>query len=330
MKKNTKSPLSPKENENKNAASADSGNTSYVPVPVDGFDFPVGASFISLDKLHLNIIHWHWHEEIEFLIINSGHVLLIMSDETILLSPGEGVFLNQNQLHSLRARDGENCSLYTLKFHPAFLFGYGQTTLSAKYLTPVLSSPDLHYLMLREDDPVSSEILTLVSDTLACCLAKRFGYELKVKSLLCSLWALLLPFATPAKELSGTSGQASLDGTRIKQALSFIEEKHMEPLTLEEIASSIHVSKSECCRCFQRSIGITPFEYLLKFRIFESTKKMMRQDEVAKSISTLAASVGFNSTSYYNKLFKKYLNCTPSEYKKSLQKFASKNPENTL
>lgn len=304
---------------------------SYIPVPVDGFEFPVGASFISLNKLYLNMIHWHWHEEVEFIVVDKGQVTLKMPDETILLSPGDGAFFNQNRLHSLRACNGEENALYTLKFHPAFLFGYGQTTMSAKYLTPVLSSPVLHYLILRKEDSASSEMLALIRNTLASCLSKAFGYELEVKSLLCRLWKLLLPFATPGEEISAvSSNQAAVDGIRIKQALSFIEKKHMEPLTLEEIAASIHVSKSECCRCFQRSIGISPFEYLLKFRIFESTRKIMRQDDAAKSISTLAASVGFNSTSYYNKLFKKYLNCTPSEYKKSLQKFAQKNPENTL
>ena len=46
---------------------------------------------------------------------------------------------------------------------------------------------------------------------------------------------------------------------------------------------------------------------------------MMRGSAEADSIADLAASVGFNSPSYYNKLFRKYLNCTPTEYKKTLQ-----------
>lgn len=266
------------------------------------------------------MIRWQWHDEIELTIVTSGHALLRLSDQNIPLAPGEGFFLNQNQLHSIRSADKEACTLHTLKFHPSFLFGYGKTGMSAKYLTPVLSSPFLHFLILKKQDDATKEMLRLAQDTYFYCTEKKFGYELAVKSLLCCFWKLLLPFAAPRKGAVTELPHVSMDSARIKEAILFIEKKHMEPLTLEEISASIHVSKSECCRCFRRSLGLTPFEYLMKYRIFESTRKIMRGDEAAKSISTLAASVGFNSTSYYNKLFKKYLNCTPTEYIKSIQK----------
>ena len=89
----------------------------------------------------------------------------------------------------------------------------------------------------------------------------------------------------------------------------------MEAVTLDDIANSIMVSKSECCRCFKRTLGITPFEYLMKYRIQESAKRIQRRPQ--DSISEIAGSVGFNNTSYFNKIFKKYMECTPSEYRNS-------------
>lgn len=292
----------------------------FSPAPLSDIDFPVNIYSTNLSKLYMRMIRWEWHDDVEITLVKSGHALLRLSDRNIPLSPGDGFFLNQNQLHSIRSADKEACILHTIKFHPSFLFGYGKTSMSAKYLTPVLSSSFLHCLLLKAQDDSTKEMHRLAEDTFSHCLEKKFGYELAVKSLLCYFWKLLLPFATPPDGVPAESPHNSIDSARIKQAILFIENKYMEPLTLEEIAASIHVSKSECCRCFQRALGLTPFEYLLKFRIFESTRKIMRGDEAADSISTLAASVGFNSTSYYNKLFKKYLNCTPTEYKKSLQK----------
>lgn len=292
----------------------------FSPAPLSEIDFPVNSYSTNLSKLYMRMVRWEWHDDVEITLVKSGHALLRLSDRNIPLSPGEGFFLNQNQLHSIRSADKEACILHTIKFHPSFLFGYGKTSMSAKYLTPVLSSSFLHCLLLKDQDDTSKEMLRIAEDTFSYCQGKIFGYELAVKSLLCYFWKLLLPFAVPPDGILAESPHISADSARIKQAILFMEKNHMEPLTLEEIAASIHVSKSECCRCFQRSLGITPFEYLMKFRIFESTRKIMRGDEAAKSISTLAASVGFNSTSYYNKLFKKYLNCTPTEYKKSLQK----------
>ena len=292
----------------------------FSPAPLSDIDFPVNIYSTNLSKLYMRMIRWEWHDDVEITLVKSGHALLRLSDRNIPLSPGDGFFLNQNQLHSIRSADKEACILHTIKFHPSFLFGYGKTSMSAKYLTPVLSSSFLHCLLLKAQDDSTKEMRSLAEDAFSHCLEKKFGYELAVKSLLCYFWKLLLPFSAPPDGVLAESPHISVDSARIKQAILFIENKYMEPLTLEEIAASIHVSKSECCRCFQRALGLTPFEYLLKFRIFESTRKIMRGDEAADSISTLAASVGFNSTSYYNKLFKKYLNCTPTEYKKSLQK----------
>jgi len=50
----------------------------------------------------------------------------------------------------------------------------------------------------------------------------------------------------------------------------------------------------------------------------EAIRKMQAKEAVAKSISQLSASVGFNNTSYFNKQFKRHTNCTPLEYRKKL------------
>ena len=69
-------------------------------------------------------------------------------------------------------------------------------------------------------------------------------------------------------------------------------------------------------QAFQRVLRVTPFEYLLKYRIFYATKLMQQQDPAASSISNLAITVGFGNISYFNKVFKRVLNMTPTEYKK--------------
>ncbi len=101
----------------------------------------------------------------------------------------------------------------------------------------------------------------------------------------------------------------------MKQAMLFIRKHHADPISLEEIADSIHISKSECCRCFSRTLQMTPFEYLMRYRILEATKKMIEQIKEPMSIADIALSVGFNNVSYFNKLFKKFLGCTPTYYR---------------
>ena len=297
----------------------------FAPTSFEEVDFPVEASYTNLSNQHMQIIGWQWHEEVEFFMVESGQVHLALSSQRMLISPGGCVFLNHNQLHSLQAVDGEPCILHILKFHPSFLFGYGKTQFSAKYLSPVLCSPTLQYLHIKNSSAAQRKILALVKSTWNICQEKNFGYELQVKSNLCLLWLQLLSFSQADLNTTLSVEQFSLDNSRVKQAILYIEAHHTEALTLEEIAASVHISKSECCRCFKRTLGLTPFEYLIKYRIFESTRKIMRGEDVANSISDLAASVGFNNVSYYNKLFKKLVHCTPTEYRKSLQYVPAQN-----
>ena len=63
---------------------------------------------------------------------------------------------------------------------------------------------------------------------------------------------------------------------------------------------------------------MTPFEYLMKYRIFEASKKLLENNTAGDSIADLALSVGFNNISYFNKLFKRYLDCTPTEYREQM------------
>ena len=137
------------------------------------------------------------------------------------------------------------------------------------------------------------------------------------KSVLLRIWYQLYKMSTTL--VSGSVPKTAVqDEQRVKQAILYIQEHFMETVTLEDIAGSIMVSKSECCRCFKRTLNTTPFEYLMKYRIMESTKRMHRKPQ--ESISEIAGSVGFNNTSYYNKIFRKYMDCTPTEYRNSIKK----------
>ena len=105
----------------------------------------------------------------------------------------------------------------------------------------------------------------------------------------------------------------------IRRAINYIREHYSENITLDDLAASIHLSKSECCRCFKRTLQLTPFEYLMKYRIFRAASILQMNVPAPRSMSALAFSVGFNNASYFNKVFKQYLHCTPSEYKRKIK-----------
>ena len=48
-------------------------------------------------------VPWHWHEEMEILLIGSGYAKVTTDDEEHILTPGQGFILNQNVMHSIHS-----------------------------------------------------------------------------------------------------------------------------------------------------------------------------------------------------------------------------------
>jgi len=303
--------------------------TLFIPSRNDNIHFPVVTYFLDLSRMYMGAIRWHWHNEIEIIIINNGRARFLVDDAAIEIHAGQAVMVNQNVLHSIRPINDEKCTFYSLIFHPSFLFGYEQTYYSDKYLTPILNSVSLKYILLEESVSWQETLIDHINNALAATLTKKFGYELVTKAALELFWAGILEHCYTPTAAPEIAPEPSPDSIRVKEALLYIEKHHMEAITLEDIASSIHVSKSECCRCFKRTLKFTPIEYVMKYRIFEATRKIKLGAPEANSISDLAMSVGFNNASYFNKLFKKFLNCTPSQYKDLLHKHPVSSPENS-
>lgn len=288
--------------------------------------YPIHVCFIELAKMYMQRIHWHWHAEIEIIIVNHGEVYFMTDDQKIRLKAGQGILVNQNIMHSVHPVNSDcNCSLYSTTFHPSFLFGYGNTVMSGKYLAPILSSPVFRTMLLDEQDTVSAQIMDLVNSVIAVNMTKKYGYELATKSYLCQLWVILLEYVIPQNIQKHKNTNLSLDESRVKEAIMYIEDHYSERVTLDDLSASIHISKSECCRCFKRTLQITPIEYLMKYRIFKAANMIQKDDPHSHSISDLAFAVGFNNASYFNKVFRQYLNCTPSEYKRNIRNDPTEN-----
>ncbi len=280
-------------------------------------DYPVGIYYVEPSKMYMSHVRWHWHEELEINFIKEGTATFFIGEEKIQVCEGQAVFINRDILHSIHNSGDSNCVILSFMFHTRFLFEDNSTPTATMYLKPILSDSSFRHLLFDRKDMWGRGMLTLISNLLDTNLSQEFGYELLTKSILSEFWFQLVkklkvqyvPHATGQKTLSP-------DQNRIKDAILYIEEHFSETITLEDIAASIHVSKSECCRCFKRAVNLTPFEYLMKYRILQAAERILQNDKSAASIANLASSVGFNNTSYFNKLFKEYFGCTPLQYRR--------------
>ncbi|UZM98179.1 helix-turn-helix transcriptional regulator [Lysinibacillus sp. MHQ-1] len=75
----------------------------------------------------------------------------------------------------------------------------------------------------------------------------------------------------------------------------------------------MYLSRAECSRYFKKVIGLTPFTYLLQYRLRKSIE-LLRDDE--QNVTIIAANTGFSTVSYYIEKFKEYTGYSPHVYRK--------------
>jgi AraC-like DNA-binding protein/quercetin dioxygenase-like cupin family protein len=259
-------------------------------------------------------VNRHHHDEIELLYISRGHLVVICNDEKMDVSEGDIIFVNSNATHfiSFTDIDSELCSIIV---HPNFIFDFEQLELKNKYINPIIGDHGFSHLLISSSHPMYDRFWLPLEQLIIANSSRNSGYEMLSRSYILQFWNAL--YEVHSSSLSSPSIKTeSQDEQRVKIACTYINEHFSESITLEDISDSILVSKSECCRCFKRVCYVSPFEYLMKYRIVQAAKHI--QENTYDSISDVACAVGFNNTSYFNKVFKKIMNCTPSEYKKSL------------
>lgn len=284
--------------------------------PSKNTNFALSVYLGHLHRANMKNAPCHWHAELEIIYVLSGNMKVYVEDTAVVLKKGDGIFINHVVPHSLRTINNRQATFFSLVFHPNEIFNYDSVPLGIKYLNPVLKNKALKYIKLDSTNIHSDSILNVSKKIYKFYQEMNYGYELICKAQLYLLWRELLFFLPPVSDDYEKDRQIANDEERINEAVAFIKDNYAESLTLEQIAESIHISKSECCRCFQRVLHLTPFEYLLHYRILMATKLLKNGASAQSSISDIAISVGFNNISYFNKTFKKIMNMTPTEYKK--------------
>lgn len=229
-------------------------------------------------------------------VVLTGSVRYTVNEESIVVNQGEGIFINSNVMHMsspLLTQDTKMCSVL---FDPSMLSGANQMVIENKYVLPVLKCSQLKYVFLSLDVSWHLQILICLRRILDLEEDKDYGYELEIRNCLGKLWLLLVQNCK--KFLDERGGTSSVDEERIKKMLKFIHEEYRRDITLADIAGTAGLSKSECCRCFQRMIDSSPFEYLISRRIYMAAKKI---SESNMPIGAAAESVGFHGSSYFYK-----------------------------
>lgn len=268
-------------------------------IPIDPFgqeqihyDNPAFPS-ISYDTLIRNnsagYIPLHWHDEWQFQRIVAGQVKMYIEGEEVMLTAGDSLWINSGVIHEAHGVT-EDARYVCWNIQPTLLPEVLQQCVTEKGTT--------QRYMLFTDEAWHEKAHALI-ETGTTSDDEFMIYEafVQLAHLLC-------------QHAERQHVRTAFDD-RMKQLLSYIHTHYRDKITLDELANVVYLSDSETIRLFKKSLQLTPFQYILKYRLEKSRELLKHTDH---AVTTIALEVGFSSASYFIQKFKEAYGITPKQF----------------
>ena len=104
------------------------------------------------------------------------------------------------------------------------------------------------------------------------------------------------------------------DKIRIEKTIRYIKENTEKNITVKQLATMVNLTPDHYSKIFKRVMAVRPIEYINRRRLQRVKLLLLTTD---KSIERIAYEVGFASTSYFLRVFRKYINTTPLSYRRN-------------
>lgn len=274
-------------------------------------EFPLVVRRINMAKLD---VPWHWHEEVEFKYIESGVLRLRTEKDEFLLHAGEACFTNTNIMEMSEAVDRtEDTNVITFVFHPALISGHFQSIIDKKYIKPVLTNRQIKMIRITSETEYGKKICKALPKVQK--LYEQENTELQIRNLLSEIWLQLIKEIET--QLNSRPADSLRNKDRIRYMLQYIYTHYAEKITLEDIAASANISEREALRTFKKSLDKAPFDYLNEYRL-DKARELLETTDL--TVTEVAVSTGFSDSAYFGKVFRKYFESTPGNYRKKIKR----------
>lgn len=241
----------------------------------------------------------HSHNHLEIAYILSGKAIFTINDKQYEVKEGDLAIINPNQIHNGFITEPEN---------PSIEFFIGFTDFKYK---------DMEYnTLFKEDCPIISTSLStrkyfqnLIEAILYENNENREGKYFMLKTYLIQF--ILLIIREKNHQISINENSKS---KLTKEISEYFHQHFSEKISLEQIAKNMYLSPFYISKIFKEEIGDTPINYLIKIRLEHAKELLLNHSNL--SVKEIASIVGYDDAYYFSKLFKKYYEYSPAEFKK--------------
>ena len=191
------------------------------------------------------------------------------------------------------------CIIITLD--PAKFEQFAQTELGI-----LLSTEQLKDLPQFLDEDITQSGIQL-KESLQCHLGSQVMFESYARIFLVKL---ILKYGLQEEEYNFSK---SFTAQHYKQVLDYIAINYGDNILLEDMAAEANLSPSHFSRLFKQTIGQSPYQFLMAYRV-EQAKKMLGKPNAL--MIDIALYCGFSDQAHFSRTFKKIEGLTPKQYRK--------------
>ncbi len=268
-----------------------------------GLDLPF--YFEETTLVNSSNLNANWHPNIEILYVSKGCGVVTCGKTPYSISEGDIFIINSCLPHVVNTET--EIKYYFLIPDRDFCILNGIDTCLVRFKLIV---HDYEALKLYQN----------IIDEFSCSLPHRSA---GVRHAVMSLVLYLARNYTENKKTYIVTGKDE----NLRLAIGYMYSNFNKQLTLDDIASQAGLSKCYFGREFKHLTGETPFEFIHRIRC-EYAKKMMSYG--VKSVQEISDICGFENASYFAKIFKRYVGCSPNSYAKSVRYAAPTTPASPL
>jgi AraC-like DNA-binding protein len=259
--------------------------------------------------------HLHGHREIQITSIINGTGTLLCGNMLINFAPGQ-IFVLGAQLPHVFKSDKPVGKKNTNKAESISVFFDPEGQLHYMLQLPEMANIQKWLQKYSAGGMITNKQSKPLSDAIQKVIATNGSDRLAAFIELLQQLSTTKQFQTFGSNyaiLSETAGQ------RIDTVMQYTLKHYTEHIAIETVAKLIHMTPQAFCRYFKQHTRKTYLNFVTELRIQEACKKLQATNR--ESIAEVAWETGFNSIPNFNRVFKKVMRMTPSEYTAQFNQF---------
>lgn len=245
-----------------------------------------GISYIDRNY-EIERVHGDYFYVFEYIISGRGYIQ--ENNRSYEVHAGDAYILRPNTYQHYRSDKDDPWTKVWFNVYGSFVrHMLSDYSLESTVVFPGVQNGEFLLEIVRaiENNPISS------SDQIAVLLLKH------IQTLAASLNA------------GDNSSQAAL---AVKQ---YIEEHLTQPLSIDEVANHVHLSRSRVLHLFKEVYNITPYQYYSSLKMELAISLLTR---TPLSITEISDQLGFNGCQHFSSAFKKHYGMSPAAYRRNSQ-----------